>query len=126
MSFAYAPLIRVDNVPPPMKAQTDKQIQRVRILTNEIYNGVLVTTNFLFAIINLYVGWQIDLRSKLSMEIFIVAVTINAVFFLDMVANFYVFGPKTVWKSRKFIYLELFLQIGFVTLLTVQSIYGSF
>ena len=39
-----------------------------------------------------------------------------------MVANFYVFGFKTVWISRKHIICEIFLQIGMVALIILHAI----
>lgn len=53
----------------------------------------------------------------------ITAFVIQAIFLIDMVANFIAISPGVLCEGRKIVYLELVLQIMFIGDLIVQSFY---
>lgn len=77
-----------------------------------MYNAILDLGSFVTAISIVVFDWraQVNFDSTIADDpklIFIIIV--NIAFFLDMVANFIVIGPKRLWFNRKVIYLELLL-----------------
>ena len=96
---------------------SEQRAWRIKILINPMYIGSLTLLNFIFSMILVFcdratVTWkQIYFTPML-----IAASIINLVFFLDLLANLVILGFKSVWKEKKFIYLEVFLQIAWLVL----------
>ena len=83
-------------------------------MMNPVYTGTLVASNLLFSIIMLTADEGIEWKTENFNIIAPVAILINLIFLVDMVANFIVLGPKNVWKARKPVFLELLLQVFMV------------
>ena len=81
---------------------------------NPVYTGSLTATNLLFSIIMLTVDEGIEWKTENFHIIAPIAIIINLIFLVDMVANFIVLRPKNVWKARKPVFFELILQIFMV------------
>ena len=69
-----------------------------------MYNAILDLGNFLSAIMIIVFDWRSQIRFDSTIAndpkiLFIIIV--NCAFFLDMVANFIVIGPKKLWFNRK-------------------------
>ena len=91
-----------------------------------MYNAMLDLGSFLTAISIIIFGFNNDISiethvGKYPKIIFILVV--NGMFFIDMIANFIVIGPKKLWYNRKIIYLEVFLQLYslWIILVTIYS-----
>ena len=95
-------------------------------LKHPMYNAMLDLGSFLTAISIIIFGFNnqntVEAHiGKYPKVIFILVV--NGMFFLDMIANFIVIGPKKLWYNRKIIYLEVFLQLYslWIILVTIYS-----
>ena len=100
---------------------SEQRAWRIKILIDPLYIGSLTLLNFTYSIILVFIDratayW----KSTYFTPLLITASIINFVFFLDLVANLVILGPKSVWKEKKFIYLEVFLQIGWIALIIVK------
>lgn len=73
--------------------------------------------NFIYSIILVFIDRATSYWKQIYFTpLMITASIINLVFFLDLLANLVILGPKSVWKEKKFIYLEVFLQIAWLVL----------
>ena len=75
--------------------------------------GVLVLLNVGYTIFLILMDrtttiWQYNQFKSIA----ILSSLINFIFIVDLVLNFVVLGPKNIWKEKKFIYFELFLQVA--------------
>ena len=82
-------------------------------MIDPVYVGVLVLLNVGYTIFLMLMDrtttiWQYNQFKSLA----ILSSLINFVFIIDLVLNFVVLGPKNIWKEKKFIYFELFLQVA--------------
>lgn len=83
-------------------------------LMNSVYMGVLTFVNLVFSIFLIVADFMLIWKVEYFKLISGLALFINAVYFLDMVMNFVVLGPKNVWKSKTLLYLELVVQALFI------------
>ena len=100
----------------------EKQIPLWRLkwmlrLTNIYYNAALDMLN-LFATMYLVV-FDVHMRNTyiIDQTPFIISLVIQSIFFLDMLVNFIIIGPKKLCGGRKKMYFELILQVGFLAVL---------
>lgn len=100
----------------------EKQIPLWRLkwilrLTNIYYNAALDILN-LFATMYL-VLFDVHMRNTyiIDQTPFIISLVIQFIFFLDMLVNFIIIGPKKLCGGRKKMYFELILQVGFLAVL---------
>ena len=84
----------------------------IKKLTNPVYMGALLVSNLTFSVFLLYADLAIYWKANHFWGIMVTAVFINFVFFVDLIANFLVLGPKNVWKEKGFMYIEVILQIA--------------
>ena len=73
-------------------------------LKHPIYNAILDLLSFFCAINIVVFDWRSEIEFDSTIKndpkvLFIIIV--NCAFFLDMVANFIVIGPKKLWFNRK-------------------------
>lgn len=88
----------------PWKAQWTK------ILIDPVYMGVLACLNVLFSTFLVLVDRTTSYWKDIYfMAIVGTAITLNMIYVIDLVINFVVLGPTTIWKEKKYIYYELLL-----------------
>lgn len=96
---------------------SEKRAWRIKILINPLYIGGLTLLNFIYSIILVFADRATAYWKQIYFTpLLITASIINLVFFLDLLANLVILGFKSVWKEKKFIYLEVFLQITWLVL----------
>ena len=91
-------------------------------MIDPVYVGVLVLLNFGYTIFLVYVDrtttvWQYEKFKILA----ILSSLVNFIFIIDVVLNFVILRPKNIWKEKKFIYFELFLQVASLTWLIISA-----
>ena len=110
-------------VPPPQKYQDENYPQwrakGIYYLRNAIYQGILDMLNFIFTLNLIYLfvydTKNLNLEDKYLMDIdVILALTLQAVFLTDMIANFIVVPPKALREFGKIFFFEILLQLYFV------------
>ena len=84
-----------------------------KTLINPIYVGALACLNVAFTIFLVV----IDRTTSLWLDeeftfISVLSIVLNVIFIVDLVINFAVLGPRTVWKEKKYLYFELLLQLA--------------
>ena len=76
-------------------------------LINPVYMGTLAMTNLLFSIFMLVSDNFLIWKAKYFNCIAALALLFNTLFLFDLIMNFIVLGPTNVWKTKRFLYLEL-------------------
>ena len=83
-------------------------------LMNPVYTGSLCAANLVFSIFMLTSDMSIEWKTTNFKYIAPIAIILNLIFFVDMIANFIVLRPLNVWKFRKPVFFELLLQLFMV------------
>ena len=93
----------------------------ITILTNIWFNGALDLINLSFTFLLFQFDQHLWFSTGTDLAILIIALILQAVFFVEMLANFICIGPSKLWQTRKIMYFELLLQIA----LALQAIIDS-
>jgi len=91
----------------------------VRRLNNSVYLGVLALTNVLYSMVLIFVQQYTTEGLRELRSIVLSAYVLNFIYIVDLIANLVVIGPKSIWIGKKYLVLELLIQIGAMVRLCV-------
>lgn len=93
---------------------SESRLKWLHYLSNAWYNGFIDMLNLSFALTILIFNIHLEGGHEDTEKQFWIAVGIESIFLTDMILNFFVVGPKKLWRSKKIMYFEIFLQFWFI------------
>ena len=83
-------------------------------MTNPVYNGTLVLISLMYCIAFFFVDVESSVELlKRSFWVELPAFLLTILYLVDLVANLIVMGCKGMWRERRILCLEVFLQFCF-------------